>query len=87
MSVLNIDTGGFCDESYFYNPMLRAPSPRNADPCLETPPAWKRRIMALTTGPNFKSETPPAPNYPFLRDSKYHLIETIRPLIEVHWGV
>ena len=26
------------------------------------------------------------PNYP-LRDPKYHLIETIRPLIEVHWGV
>ena len=25
------------------------------------------------------------PNYP-LRDPIYHLIETIRPLIEVHWG-
>ena len=29
---------------------------------------------------------PAAPNYP-LRDPKYHLIETIRPLIELHWGV
>ena len=29
---------------------------------------------------------PAPPNYP-LRDPKYHLIETIRPLIEVHWGV
>ena len=26
------------------------------------------------------------PNYP-LRHPKYHLVETIRPLIEVHWGV
>ena len=26
-----------------------------------------------------------APNYP-LRDPKYHLIDIIRPLIEVHWG-
>ena len=26
------------------------------------------------------------PNCP-LRKAKYHLIETIRPLIEVHWGV
>ena len=33
--------------------------------------------------------TPAAPapsNYP-LRDPKYHLIETIRPSIEVHWRV
>ena len=29
---------------------------------------------------------PEPPNYP-LRHPKYHLIETIRPLIEVHWGV
>ena len=29
---------------------------------------------------------PAPPNYP-LRDPKYHLIETIRPLIEVPWGV
>ena len=29
--------------------------------------------------------TPTSPNYA-LRDPKYHLIETIRPLIEVHWG-
>ena len=29
---------------------------------------------------------PAPPNYP-LRDPKYHLIETIRPPIEVHWGV
>ena len=29
---------------------------------------------------------PAPPNFP-LRDPKYHLIETIRPLIEVHWGV
>ena len=29
---------------------------------------------------------PAPPNYPF-RDPKYHLIETIRPLIELHWGV
>ena len=29
---------------------------------------------------------PAPPNYP-LRDPKYHLIETIRPLMEVHWGV
>ena len=29
----------------------------------------------------------PAPlNYP-LRDPKYHLVETIRPVLEVHWGV
>ena len=28
---------------------------------------------------------PAPPNYP-LRDPKYHLIETIRPFIEVHWG-
>ena len=28
---------------------------------------------------------PAPPNYP-VRDPKYHLIETIRPLIEVHWG-
>ena len=28
---------------------------------------------------------PAAPNYP-LRHPKYRLIETIRPLIEVHWG-
>ena len=26
------------------------------------------------------------PNYP-LRYPKYHLMETIRPLVEVHWGV
>ena len=26
------------------------------------------------------------PNYP-LRDPKYHLMDTIRPSIEVHWGV
>ena len=25
--------------------------------------------------------------HPPTRDPKYHLIETIRPLIEVHWGV
>ena len=25
-------------------------------------------------------------NYP-LRDPKYHLVETIRPLMELHWGV
>ena len=29
---------------------------------------------------------PAPPNYP-LRNPKYHLIESIRPLIEVHWGV
>ena len=29
---------------------------------------------------------PAPPNCP-LRDPKYHLIETIRPLIELHWGV
>ena len=29
---------------------------------------------------------PAPPNYP-LRDRKYHLTETIRPLVEVHWGV
>ena len=29
----------------------------------------------------------PAPPNHRLRDPKYHLIETIRPLIEVHWGV
>ena len=28
---------------------------------------------------------PAPPNYP-LRQPKYHLMETIRPLIEVHWG-
>ena len=27
-----------------------------------------------------------APNYP-LRQSKHHLIETIRPSMEVHWGL
>ena len=30
--------------------------------------------------------TPAPPNYP-LRGPKYHLIDTIRPLIEIHWGV
>ena len=29
---------------------------------------------------------PAPPNY-LLRNPKYHLTETIRPLIEVHWGV
>ena len=29
---------------------------------------------------------PAPPNYP-LRDLKYHSMETIRRLIEVHWGV
>ena len=29
---------------------------------------------------------PAPPNYPLI-DPKYHLIETTRPLIEVHWGV
>ena len=29
---------------------------------------------------------PTAPNYP-LRHPKYHLIETMRPLIEAYWGV
>ena len=35
------------------------------------------------------SETNPVPAPPnyHLRHPKYHLIETIRPLIEVHWGV
>ena len=33
-----------------------------------------------------RAPLPAPPNYP-LRDPKYHLIETIRPLIEVHWGV
>ena len=28
---------------------------------------------------------PAPPNYP-LRHPKYHIIETIAPLIEVHWG-
>ena len=32
------------------------------------------------------SHTSAPPNCP-LRNPKYHLIETIRPLIEVHWGV
>ena len=32
------------------------------------------------------SPIPAPPNYP-LRDPKYHLIETMRPLIEVHCGV
>ena len=38
---------------------------------------------------NFSSlsgSLPAPPNYP-LRHPKYHAIETIRPLIEVHWGV
>ena len=33
-----------------------------------------------------KSDYQPAPPYYPLRDPKYHLTETIRPLIEVHWG-
>ena len=34
-----------------------------------------------------KTGIPPGPpNYP-LEDPKYHLIQTIWPLIEVHWGV
>ena len=34
-----------------------------------------------------KLKDPPAPpNYP-LRNPKYHLIETIRPLTKVNWGV
>ena len=42
--------------------------------------------------PAFKEQThqsrylPATPHYP-LRHPKYHLIETTRPLIEVHWGV
>ena len=36
---------------------------------------------------SLNAQCPPAPtNYP-LRDPKYHLIETIRLLIEIHWGV
>ena len=42
--------------------------------------------------PNMQAKTdqqgvpvPAPPNYP-LRYPKYHLIETIKPLIEIHWG-
>ena len=35
---------------------------------------------------SLNGHVPAPPNYP-LRDPKYHLIETIRPLIEVLWGV
>ena len=34
----------------------------------------------------FQGSLPAPPNYP-LRDPKYDLIDHIRPLIEVHWGV
>ena len=39
------------------------------------------------TGPNKIQGHIPAPPKYTLRYPKYHLLETIRPLIEVHWGV
>ena len=47
--------------------------------------AWPRRPgprAVFTEGASF----PTPPNY-HLRYPKYHLIQTIRPLIELHWGV
>ena len=45
----------------------------------------QRRSCLYTLGPNVGLIYQQPPNYP-LRDPKYHLMETIRPLIEVHWG-
>ena len=39
-----------------------------------------------TRGPHLEVGLLSPPNYP-LRHPKYHLTETIRPLMEVHWGV
>ena len=54
---------------------------------------WKRFLWedehlktASTARASFKASLyPAAPNYP-LGDPKYHLIKTIRLLIELHWG-
>ena len=59
---------------------------------LNSPCAWKAGSPYLGTASDLfisghckLSNLPAPPNYP-LRDPKYHLIETIRPLIEVHRG-
>ena len=44
-----------------------------------------RRPQDRQSPPKRSAYLPAAPNYP-LRYPKYHLIETIRLLIELHWG-
>ena len=44
------------------------------------------RRYALQQSSTYTSCKPAPPNYP-LRDPIYQLVETIMPLVEVHWGV
>ena len=46
----------------------------------------QRHLLRVKKATPKQDSQPAPPNYP-LRDPIYHLIETIRPLIEVHWGV
>ena len=56
--------------------------PANKHPVATT--ALQNQLSWFTESRILRTQTPP--NYP-LRDPKYHLIETIRPLIELHWVV
>ena len=54
--------------------------------CQRAQPIHNQGNIAWTTpGPLIWFKIPASPNCP-LRQPKYHLIETTRPLIQVHWG-
>ena len=47
---------------------------------------WSKKQQSCKNTHDPPVQTPAPPNYP-LRNPKYHLTETMRPLIEVHWGI